>query len=139
MGEGEKREKEKENSPQSPSLFSSSLYPLPLSTPATQAGNKLSNVRSFIILLSGEGLTSFSVNNRIYALTFLVKKKSKLRVSGVSFFKTTHKNSFSSSNLKLSNCGTHFGSSSRFSFLKWRIDLQPNSYTSLFKYACSNN
>ena len=40
-------------------------YPLPLSTPATQARNKLSNVRSFIILLFGEGLTSFSVNNRI--------------------------------------------------------------------------
>ena len=28
------------------------------------AGDKLSNVRSFIILLSGEGLTSFSINNR---------------------------------------------------------------------------
>ena len=27
-------------------------------------GNKLSNVKSFIILLSGEGLTSFSINNR---------------------------------------------------------------------------
>ena len=26
-------------------------------------GNKLSNVRSFIILSSGEGLTSFSINN----------------------------------------------------------------------------
>ena len=83
--EGEKREREKGNSPQSPSLFSSSLYPLPLSTPATQARNKLSNVRSFIILLSGEGLTSLSVNNRIYVLTFLVKK-GKLKLSRVSFF-----------------------------------------------------
>ena len=27
-------------------------------------GNKLSNVRSLISLLSGEGLTSFSINNR---------------------------------------------------------------------------
>ena len=27
-------------------------------------GNKLSNVKSFIILPSGEGLTSFSINNR---------------------------------------------------------------------------
>ena len=26
--------------------------------------NKLSNIRSFIILLSGEGLTPFSINNR---------------------------------------------------------------------------
>ena len=85
MGEREKREREKGNSPQSPSLFSFSLYPLALSTPATQARNKLSNVRSFIILLSGEGLTSLSVNNRIYVLTFLVKK-GKLKLSRVYFF-----------------------------------------------------
>ena len=35
-------------------------------------GNKLSNVRSFIILLSGEGLSFFSINNRT---DVLVKKK----------------------------------------------------------------
>ena len=28
--------------------------------------NKLLNVRGFIVLLSGEGLTSFSIKNRIY-------------------------------------------------------------------------
>ena len=77
-------EREKGNSPQSPSLFSSSLYPLPLSTPGTPR-NKWSNVRSFIILLSGEGLTSLSVNNRIYVPTFLVKKD-KLKLSRVYFF-----------------------------------------------------
>ena len=36
--------------------------------------NKLSNVRGFIVLLSGEGLTSFSINNRIY---FFGEKKVK--------------------------------------------------------------
>ena len=56
------------------------------------AGNKLSNVKCLIILLSGEGLlTSFSVNNStlglkpFWVLTFLVKK-SKSKLSGVSFF-----------------------------------------------------
>ena len=34
--------------------------------------NKLSNVRSFIILLSGEGLTSFSINNQT---NFFAEKK----------------------------------------------------------------
>ena len=43
---------------------------------------KLSNVRSFIILLSVEGLTSFSINNRT---DFLVKK-GKMKLSGESFF-----------------------------------------------------
>ena len=45
------------------------------------AGKSISNVRRFIILLSGEGFTFFSINNR----TFLVKK-SKMMLSGVPFF-----------------------------------------------------
>ena len=45
-------------------------------------GNKLSNVRSFIISAIGRGLTSFS---KITVLTFL-EKKSTLKLSGVSFF-----------------------------------------------------
>ena len=56
------------------------------------AGKKLSNVRYFIILLSGEdSLTSFSINNSTLGfkpftvLNFLVRK-SKLKLSGVSFF-----------------------------------------------------
>ena len=48
-------------------------------------GNKLSNVRSFIILRSGEGLTSFSINNR----TDFFGEKSKMKLSGVSFFLRT--------------------------------------------------
>ena len=44
----------------------------------------LSNVRSFIILLSGEGLTSFSINKP----TSFFGEKSKLKLSGVSFFRT---------------------------------------------------
>ena len=50
-------------------------------------GNKLLNVRSFIILQKGEGLTSFSIDNRadIYV------KKSKKKISGVSFFRTRAK------------------------------------------------
>ena len=43
---------------------------------------KISNVRSFIILLSGEGLTSFSMNNR----TDFSVKKGKMKLSGVSSF-----------------------------------------------------
>ena len=39
-------------------------------------------IRSFIILLSGEGLTSFSINNRT---NFLVEK-SKIKLFGVLFF-----------------------------------------------------
>ena len=43
---------------------------------------KLSNVGIFLILRSGEGLTSF---NKITVLTFLVKKSS-VKLTGVSFF-----------------------------------------------------
>ena len=43
-------------------------------------GNKLSNVRSFIILLSGEGLTSFIINNR----TNFFGEKSTMKLSEVS-------------------------------------------------------
>jgi len=50
-------------------------------------GNKLSNVRSFIILLSGEGLPSFTINNR----NNLFDEKSKMKLSGVSFFENTRK------------------------------------------------
>ena len=46
-------------------------------------GNKLSNERSFIILLSGEGLTSFSINNRT---NFFGEKKLKMKLFGVLFF-----------------------------------------------------
>ena len=45
-------------------------------------GNKLSNARSFIILLLGEGLTSFSINNA----TNFVGEKSKMKLSGLFFF-----------------------------------------------------
>ena len=46
----------------------------------------LSNVRNFIILLSREGLTPFSINNRTNF--FVTKKKGKLSFPGrgVSFF-----------------------------------------------------
>ena len=47
----------------------------------SNGGNKFSNVRSFIILLSEEGLTSFSTNNRT---NFLGEKKCKIKLSGVS-------------------------------------------------------
>ena len=50
--------------------------------------NKFSNVRSFIILLSGEGLTSFTINNR--TKFFDEKKKRKMKLSG--FFFRTHAN-----------------------------------------------
>ena len=53
------------------------------------------NIRSFIILLSGEGLTSFSINNHT---NFFGRNLSKLKLSG--------SYSFSSSNLKLSNITT---------------------------------
>ena len=43
---------------------------------------KLSKVRSFIILLSRDGLTSFSINNR----TDFSVKKVKMKLSGESFF-----------------------------------------------------
>ena len=47
------------------------------------------NVSSFIILLSGEGLTSFSINNRTNF--FGEKKKVKKKLSGVFFFRTLAK------------------------------------------------
>ena len=68
-------------------------------------GNKLTNVRSLIILLPGEGLTSFSIYN--CTNFFGEKKKIKLKLSGVSFYREhaqTYSYSFLSSNLKLSNC-----------------------------------
>ena len=48
---------------------------------------ELSNVRSFIILLSGEGLTFFSINNR----TNFLMKKCEMKLSGVSFFENAQK------------------------------------------------
>ena len=45
-------------------------------------GNKLTDVRSFIILRSGEGLTSFSINNR--TSFFGEKRTMKLSVVSVS-------------------------------------------------------
>ena len=45
-------------------------------------GEKLSNLKSFIILRLGEGLTSF---NKITVLSFLVKN-SKMKLSRVSSF-----------------------------------------------------
>ena len=51
----------------------------------------LSNVRNFIILLSREGLTPFSINNRTNF--FVTKKKRKMKLSGESlFFDNTRKN-----------------------------------------------
>ena len=49
---------------------------------AENGGNKLSNVRRFIILLSGKGLTSFTINNR----TNFFGEKNKSKLSRVSFF-----------------------------------------------------
>ena len=43
-----------------------------------------------MILLSGEGLTSFSINNRTNV--FGEKKKSKMKVSGLSFLENTSTN-----------------------------------------------
>ena len=50
-------------------------------------GNKLSNARSFIILRSGEGLTSFNENTM---LTFMVKSTMKLSEMS-NFLKDTKK------------------------------------------------
>ena len=50
-------------------------------------GNKLLHVRSFIILRSVEGLTTFNKNNRV---TSVVKKKEAF--SGVYFFRIRDKN-----------------------------------------------
>ena len=43
-----------------------------------------------MILLSGEGLTSFSINNRTNV--FGEKKKCKMKVSGLSFLENTSTN-----------------------------------------------
>ena len=50
----------------------------------TTAGTSYQMWEVFNILRSGEGLTSFSME--IAVLTFLVKKKGKMKLSGVSFF-----------------------------------------------------
>ena len=50
-------------------------------------GNKLSNVRSFIIFLSGDGLTSFSI---ITILTVFVRKR-KMKLSEVFFLEHAQK------------------------------------------------
>ena len=49
-------------------------------------GNKLSNVRHFIILVSGEGLTFSSINN----CPKVLGETSKMKLSGVSFFLGEH-------------------------------------------------
>ena len=51
-------------------------------------GNKLSNVRSFIIFLSEEGLISFSINNRT---NFFTEKKLNEAFRGVFFRRTRAK------------------------------------------------
>ena len=52
-------------------------------TRGRSGGNKLSNVRSFIILLSGEDLTSFNNGN---STNFSGEKKSTMKNYGVSIF-----------------------------------------------------
>ena len=60
-------------------------------------GNKSSNVRSFIILQSGEGLTSFTKSN---PTNFCGEKKVKLNFQGCNFFfKNKRKEFFKKSNL----------------------------------------
>ena len=54
-------------------------------------GNKLSNERSFTTLLSGESLTFMSINNR----TNFIGEKSKMKLSGLSFFENTRKETLS--------------------------------------------
>ena len=59
-------------------------------TRGRSGGNKLSDVRSFIILLSGEGLTSFNNDN---STNFSGdKKKVQWRIPGCLFFDNTRKN-----------------------------------------------
>ena len=53
------------------------------STRGRSGGNKLSDVRSFIILLSEEGLTFFNNDN---SANFSGEKKSTMKNSGVSIF-----------------------------------------------------
>ena len=45
-----------------------------------------------MILLSGEGLTSFSINNRTNVFGEKKKKTSKMKVSGLSFLENTSTN-----------------------------------------------
>ena len=61
-------------------------------------GNKSSNVGSFIILQSGEGLTSFTESN---PTNFCGEKKVKLNFQGCNFFffKNKRKEFFKKSNL----------------------------------------
>ena len=63
------------------------ILPRVLARMSKWRGNKLSIVRSFIILLLGEGLPSFSINNRA---NFFVKS-SKMKLSGVPFLRTRAK------------------------------------------------
>ena len=51
---------------------------------------RLSNTRSFIILLSGEGLSSFSINNRANVFG----EKSKMKLSEVCFLFWNTRNNF---------------------------------------------
>ena len=56
-----------------------------------ECGNKLSNVRSFILSL-GKGLTSFNNNNRVTSrLNFLVKKNVKMKLSDMAFLENARK------------------------------------------------
>ena len=48
----------------------------------SEGGNEISNVRSFIILRSREGLTSFNIDNG----AIFSNKKKKMKISGVSIF-----------------------------------------------------
>ena len=52
-------------------------------------GNKLSTVRGFIIMQSGEGLTSFDKDSRAHFSS--EKKKCTMKLSGVSIFENTRK------------------------------------------------
>ena len=52
------------------------------------AGTKLSNIRKFIILLSREGLTSFSINN---PTSFFGEKKESEAFRGVFFWEHAQK------------------------------------------------
>ena len=57
-------------------------------TRGRSGGNKLSDVRSFIILLSREGLTSFNNDN---STNFSGEKKVQWRIPGCLFFDNTRK------------------------------------------------
>ena len=54
-------------------------------------GNKLSNVRGFIIMQSGEGLTSFDKDSSAHFSSEKKKKKCTMKLSGVSIFENTRK------------------------------------------------